>query len=138
MTTTITSTLRPGSRAWSADDEVVFDFLGSSAYSGAVTGFQADCSPGLMVIPGSVHGVAPVLSSDPIGGNTGWASGNGQYGFGGGGQNPGQQDVGGTATISEGVLKIVLRMDRVTVRRVRGRDHGIGRRLARVVAEAIG
>lgn len=101
VTTTITSKVRHGSHAWSAADQVVFGFLGSSAYSGAFTGIQADCSPGLLVIPGTVHGVAPVLSSDPIGGNTGWASGNGEYGFSGGGQDPGQQNVGGTAVISD-------------------------------------
>ena len=106
VTTTITSTLRSGSRAWWTDDEIVFGFLGSSAYSGAWTGFQANCSPGLLVVPGTVHGVAPVLSSDPIDGTTGWASGNGEYGFGGGGQDPRQQDVGGTALISDCTIEV--------------------------------
>ncbi len=39
---------------------------------------------------------------------------------------------------SEGVLRIVSRMTGVTVHRVRGSDHLIGKRLARVVATAIG
>ena len=39
---------------------------------------------------------------------------------------------------SEGVLRIVARMSGVTVHRVRGTDHLIGKRLARVVASAIG
>ena len=39
---------------------------------------------------------------------------------------------------SEGVTKIVSRMSGVTVHRVRGSDHLIGKRLARVVAAAIG
>jgi hypothetical protein len=106
VTATITSTLRSGSRAWSTDDEIVFGFLGSSAYSGAWKGFQAACSPGLLVVPGTVHGVAPVPSSDPIDGTTGWASGNGEYGFGGGGQDPGQQDVGGTTVISDCTIEV--------------------------------
>lgn len=106
VTTTITSTLRPGSRAWSAADEVVFGFLGSSAFSGSYTGFQADCSPGLLVIPGVVHGVAPVDSSSPMDGPTGWASGNGQYGFVGGGADAAQQDLGGTAVISNCAIEV--------------------------------
>jgi pimeloyl-ACP methyl ester carboxylesterase len=39
---------------------------------------------------------------------------------------------------SEGVLRIVARMSGVTVHKVRGTDHLIGKRLARVVASAIG
>jgi hypothetical protein len=106
VTTTIASTERHGSRPWSTADQIVFGFLGSSAYSGSFTGFQADCSPGLLVIPGTVHGVAPVQSSDPINGNTGWASGNGEYGFSGGGADPGQQDLGGTAVISDCAIEV--------------------------------
>jgi hypothetical protein len=106
VTTTISATMRQGSRAWSASDQVVFGFLGSSAYSGSYTGFQADCSPGLLGIPGSVHGVAPVDASDPIDGPTGWASGNGEYGFGGGGGGGDQQDLGGTAAISDCAIEV--------------------------------
>jgi pimeloyl-ACP methyl ester carboxylesterase len=39
---------------------------------------------------------------------------------------------------SEGSLKVVARMSGVTVHKVSASDHGIGKRLARVVAEAIG
>lgn len=39
---------------------------------------------------------------------------------------------------SAGVLRIVARMNGVTVHRVRGSDHLIGKRLARVVATAVG
>ncbi|MDF1478061.1 alpha/beta hydrolase [Leifsonia sp. H3M29-4] len=39
---------------------------------------------------------------------------------------------------SEGSLKVVARMSGVTVHKVAASDHGIGKRLARVVAQAIG
>ncbi len=100
VTTPITSTLHAGSPAFSTEDGILFFFLGPSAYSGSYLGFEAYCSPGLVVAPGTIHGVAPVPSSDPIGGNFGWASANGYYGFTGGGNAPGGPDLGGTAVVT--------------------------------------
>ena len=100
LTTTITATLHPGSPAWTASDQIAAYFLGSSsAYSGAYSVAQSDCAPGYITIPGTVHGVAPVESSNPALGTYGWASTFGDYGFDGGGNDPGALDSSGTGVV---------------------------------------
>ena len=101
--TTVTATLRPGSKPWSADDQVASYFLGgASAFSGAYEGAQATCSDGYVTIPGTMHGVAVVDSSDPVRGAYGWASQFGDYGFDGGGNYKGgdPQDSSGTGVVA--------------------------------------
>jgi hypothetical protein len=106
VTTTITSTVRDGSRAWSPDEKVIFYFLGTAAYSGAYSGFEAYCAPGILHVPGSIHGVAPVPGADPIGGSFGWANKFGSYGFNAGGNYPVTPVVGGTAIVSDCAIEL--------------------------------
>ena len=100
VTTTITATLRPGSKPWSANDQVASYFLGgASAFSGAYEGAQAPCASGYITIPGTMHGVAAVEASDPVMGAYGWASQFGDYGFDGGGNYPDAQESSGTGVV---------------------------------------
>ncbi len=100
VTTTITATLHPGSPVWSTNDQIAAYFTGAtSAFSGAYSVAQADCAPGYITIPGTIHGVAPVDASNPANGEYGWASVFGQYGFDGGGNDPGAADSSGTGVV---------------------------------------
>lgn len=100
VTTTITATLLHGS-TWPATDQVAAYFLGASAaFSGGYTAAQSDCAPGYITIPGSIHGVAPVDSSNPVAGTYGWASEFAEYGFDGGGNDPGAGDSSGTGVVT--------------------------------------
>ena len=101
VTTTITAKLHPGSPAWSSGDQIVAYFIGaSSAFSGSYVVAQADCAPGYITIPGTIHGVAPVDASNPALGTYGWASVFGDYGFDGGGNDPGALDSSGTGVVN--------------------------------------
>ncbi|HEY5229441.1 MAG TPA: hypothetical protein VIJ11_00930 [Galbitalea sp.] len=101
VTTTIKATLHRGSPAWSASDQVTAYFIGAtSAFSGAYVVAQADCAPGYITIPGTIHGVAPVDASNPALGTYGWASVFGDYGFDGGGNDPGALDSSGTGVVN--------------------------------------
>ncbi len=106
VVTTITSAVRAGSPAWSPDDEVIFYFLGIAAYSGSFAGFEAYCAPGIVRVPGRIHGVAPVPGADPVGGASGWASEIGSYGFDGGRNDPVAPVVGGTAIVSDCAIQL--------------------------------
>ncbi len=107
LDTTITATLHPASPAFLPDDQVNFDFAwGASAYSGAYSGFEAACSPGYIDIPGTLHGVATVPSSDPVRATYGWANNPSGYGFWAGGNVPGSPDAGGTAVVSNCVTQL--------------------------------
>jgi hypothetical protein len=100
VTTTVTATLRPGSKPWAVDDQVASYFLGgASAFSGAYEGAQAPCADGYITIPGTMHGVAAVDSSDPAMGTYGWASQFGDYGFDGGGNYPAAEESSGTGVV---------------------------------------
>ena len=100
VTTTVTATLRPGSKPWSSDDQVASYFLGgASAFSGAYEGAQATCADGYITVPGTMHGVAVVDSSDPAMGVYGWASQFGDYGFDGGGNYPDAEESSGTGVV---------------------------------------
>jgi hypothetical protein len=101
LTTTITATPHHGSPAWPASDQVNAYFLGSvSAYSGGYTVAQADCAPGYITIPGTMHGVAPLNGSGPATGANGWATDSGTYGFDGGGSDPTAADSSGTGVVN--------------------------------------
>jgi hypothetical protein len=105
LTTTITATHRAGTPAWPASDEVAAYFMGStSAYSGGYTVAQADCAPGYIVIPGTMHGVAPVDAANPASGQNGWAAEFGEYGFDGSGNDPGAEDQSGTGVVKDCVI----------------------------------
>ncbi len=107
VTTTITATLRPGSPAFKKADNVLFGYSwGDAAFSGDFSGFEAACSSGFVNLPGTVHGVAPVAASDPAHSTYGWASKGGDYGFAGGGNDPGAPDSGGTAYVSHCVVQL--------------------------------
>ncbi len=106
VVTTITSAVRAGSPAWLPDDEVIFYFLGTAAYSGSFAGFEAYCAPGIVRVPGRIHGVAPVPGGDPVGGASGWASEIGSYGFDGGRNDPVAPVVGGTAIVSDCAIQL--------------------------------
>ena len=114
MTTTITATVREGSPAWSPDDKVIFYFLGTAAYSGAYSGFEAYCAPGILGVPGSIHGVAPVPGSDPVGGSSGWANQFGSYGFKAGGNDQVTPVVGGTAIVSGCAIQLSAAAERAS------------------------
>ncbi|MDQ1545571.1 MAG: hypothetical protein QOH69_475 [Actinomycetota bacterium] len=106
VATTITSTVRTGSPAWSPDEKVIFYFLGTAAYTGAFTGFEAYCAPGILGVPGTIHGVAPVPGGDPVGGSLGWASRFVSYGFNGGGNYPVTPVVGGDVIVSDCAIQL--------------------------------
>jgi hypothetical protein len=107
LATTMSSTLHPGTTAWSKDDTVLFTYAENvSAYSGSYSGFEAYCSPGILVIPGTVHGVAPVPSTNPASAPLGWASSVGAYGFDGGGNVEDNSDLGGTAVIGNCAIEL--------------------------------
>ncbi|MDQ1551921.1 MAG: hypothetical protein QOD50_1343 [Actinomycetota bacterium] len=102
VTTTVTATLRTGSKPWSSDDQVASYFLGgASAFSGSYEGAQAPCADGYITIPGTMHGVAAVDSSDPAMGTYGWASQFGDYGFDGGGNYPDAEESSGTGVVGD-------------------------------------
>jgi len=102
VTTTITATHVAGTPAWPASDQVAAYFMGStSAYSGGYTVAQADCAPGYITIPGTMHGVGAVETSSPATGANGWAGDFGQYGFDGAGNAPGSPGQSGTGVVSD-------------------------------------
>ena len=103
LTTDMTATLRPGSPTFdNKADAVLFGFVSNSAYSGQYGIFEAYCDSGYIQIPGTIHGVGPISSTDPVHGVYSWAGSlaqSGGYGFSGGGNAPGAPDVGGTAVV---------------------------------------
>jgi hypothetical protein len=104
---TMTATLHPGSPAFLPGDAVNFGYGGgASAYSGGYQTFEADCAPGYITIPGTIHGVGTVPMSDPAHALWGWASNPAQYGFFGGGNDPGEPGSGGTAVVSDCVVQL--------------------------------
>ena len=106
VATTITSTVRTGSPAWSPDEKVIFYFLGTAAYTGAFTGFEAYCAPGILGVPGTIDGVAPVPGGDPVGGSFGWANRFVSYGFNAGDNYPVTPVVGGHAIVSDCTIQL--------------------------------
>jgi hypothetical protein len=82
ITTTITSTLAPGSPAWPATAvQIGMDLGDYPAWSGDYGGFEATCASGVLKkVPGTVHGVLPIPSVNSASGNKGWARSS--YGFG--------------------------------------------------------
>ena len=106
VATTITSTVRAGSPAWSPDEKVIFYFLGTAAYSGSITRFEAYCATGILGVPGTIGGVAPVPGGDPVGGSFGWANKFGSYGFNAGGNYPVTPVVGGNAIVSDCAIQL--------------------------------
>jgi hypothetical protein len=106
VTTTITATQVSGTPAWPSSDQVAAYFMGStSAYSGGYTVAQADCAPGYITIPGTMHGVGAVEASSPATGANGWASEFGQYGFDGAGNSPGSPGQSGTGVVRDCVIQ---------------------------------
>jgi hypothetical protein len=104
---TITATMHAGSPAFLPADAVNFGYGGgASAYSGAYQTFEAYCAPGYITIPGTIHGVGTVPMSDPAHALWGWAANPAQYGFFGGGNDPGEPDSGGTAVVSNCVVRL--------------------------------
>ena len=106
VTATITSTVRTGSPAWSPNEKVIFYFLGTAAYLGAYSGFEAYCAPGILGVPGTIHGVAPVPGGDPVGGSFGWANKFVSYGFNAGDNYPVTPVVGGDAIVYDCAIQL--------------------------------
>jgi hypothetical protein len=81
VTTSITSSLLPGSPAWPATAVPVGMSAGEyTAWSGNFDNFEAQCAAGVLkALPGSVHGVLPIPATNPANANTGWARSS--YGF---------------------------------------------------------
>jgi hypothetical protein len=105
LTSDLTATLRAGSPAFDNNaDFVLFGFPGApGAYSGQYGIFEAYCDSGYIQIPGTIHAVAPISSTDPVNALYSWAGPNaaaGGYGFSGGGNDPGGPDLGGTAVVA--------------------------------------
>jgi hypothetical protein len=106
VTSTMTATLTPGSPAFSTKDPINFDLgWGDSAYSGNFSGFEAACAAGYINVPGTVHGVMVVPSSNPAHGTYGWATKHSRYGFFGGGNDPGP-DSSGSAVVAQCVVQV--------------------------------
>jgi hypothetical protein len=102
VTSTITATARVGTPAWNANDQISAYFLGSaSAYSGGYQVAQADCAPGYITVPGTIHGVAPVDAASAATGTYGWASQFAEYGFDGPGNDPGAADESGSGVVKD-------------------------------------
>jgi predicted secreted protein len=106
MNTTIIATARAGTPAWpNATDPLSFAFLPVSAYTGAFTQGQSPCAAGLLTVPGTVVGVAPLWGSNPALGPYGWATPLGSYGFSGGGNDPGGPNPG-PATVTDCTVQL--------------------------------
>jgi hypothetical protein len=106
MNVTITATARAGTPAWpNSTDPVVFDFLPVSAYTGAYTVAQASCAAGVIAVPGTVNGIAPLWGSNPARGPYGWATPLGTYGFNGGGNDPSGPNPG-TAVVTDCAVQL--------------------------------
>ena len=78
----LSSKLEAGSPTWPKKTLPVVagvDGLDPSAYSGAFSGFESECAPGVMVFPGTIH-VVVVVGTGNIHGQKGWAGQ--RYGFG--------------------------------------------------------
>jgi hypothetical protein len=102
VTGDLTATLHSGSPAFDNNaDFVLFGFPGApGAYAGQYGVFESYCDSGYLQIPGTVHAVAPVSASDPVHASFGRAAtSGGSYGFSGGGNLPGDPDLGGTAVV---------------------------------------
>jgi hypothetical protein len=107
MIASITATLRPGSRAWSnTTDPLIFDFMPLSAYSGDYKQVNSPCAAGSILVPGTIHGVAPLWSSNEVSGPYGWATAAGGYGFTGGGNDPGGPNLGGKAIVNNCTVQL--------------------------------
>ncbi|TAL40546.1 MAG: hypothetical protein EPN91_12935 [Salinibacterium sp.] len=106
--TTMTATMRPRSPKFT--ERVSFGFVGfgPQAYSGDEVTGQSYCAEGAMLLPGTVHGIAAVPSSDPVHGLYGWAGQYAGYGFSGSGNLPADdpEDGGGTAVVSNCVVEL--------------------------------
>jgi hypothetical protein len=106
MNVTITATPRAGTPTWpNTSDPVVFNFLPVSAYTGAYTANQAGCAAGIVTVPGTVTGVAPLAGGNPAHGAYGWATPLGSYGFNGGGNDPGGPNPG-TAIVTNCTVQL--------------------------------
>lgn len=100
ITTTVTATLRAGSKPWNTDDQVAsYFFGGSSAFAGDYMSAQAPCADGYIGIPGTLHGVAAVEGNDTATATFGWAGQFGEYGFDGGGNDAAALDSSGTGVV---------------------------------------
>jgi hypothetical protein len=104
---TLTAKLRTGTPTWNTNADIAFALaVGSSAYSGAYQVEQSDCAPGRIVIPGTIHGVLPVLASDPAHSTFGWAASGSLYGFDGDGNDPSDPNGGGDTIVSNCAVQL--------------------------------
>lgn len=112
LTSDLTAKLRPGSPAFdNSKDFVYFGMPGApGAYGGDYGIFEAYCDTGYIRVPGAIHGVAPISSTNPVFGISnlyGWAAENGSsYGFAGGGNSPDSPDTGGSAVVKDCVVQV--------------------------------
>jgi hypothetical protein len=107
LSSTMTATLNPGSPAWNnTANGVLADFVGFGYFSGAYAGFEADCAPGFITIPGTQQAISPIQGTNPSGQPYGWAGEFGSYGFYGGGNDPGGPDMGGNAVVSHCLVQL--------------------------------
>jgi hypothetical protein len=107
LTSTITATLHAGSPAWNnSANAVLADFVGSGDFTGAYGTFEAYCSPGYILIPGTQQALAPIQAANPGGQPYGWAGEFAGYGFYGGGNDPGAPDLGGGAVVSNCLVQL--------------------------------
>jgi hypothetical protein len=104
---TMTAQPRAGTPAWNTNADVATEFGGYvSAYSGAYHVAQADCAPGWIGVPGTVHGVTPVPAANSAKGKFGWASSGTTYGFDGDGNDPSDPNGGGSTIVSNCVVQL--------------------------------
>lgn len=107
ISSTMTATLNPGTTTWdNTKNGVLANFMAMGNFTGAYEGFEAECSPGFITIPGVQQAIAPIQGVNPSGQNWGWAGEFADYGFYGGGNDPGSPDLGGTAVVSHCAVQL--------------------------------
>lgn len=107
VTTTVTATVHPGTPAFNGLATVGYELgFGSSAWSGDYTVEQSYCAPGGIALPGQVHGVLPVLTSNPVTSTYGWGVHAATYGIDGDGNDPNDPNGGGDTIVGNCAVQL--------------------------------
>ena len=107
VTSTVTATAHAGSPSFNNLATVGYELgSGSSAWSGDYSVAQAYCAPGGIALPGQVHGVSPVLASNPVTSAFGWGAHTSTYGLDGDGNDPSDPNGGGDTIVGNCAVQL--------------------------------
>jgi hypothetical protein len=107
LTSTVTATAHPGSPAFNNLATIGYELgSGSSAWSGDYSVEQSYCAPGSIALPGQVHGVSPVLASNPVTSAFGWGAHTSTYGLDGDGNDPSDPNGGGDTVVGNCAVQL--------------------------------